>query len=409
MGILSNIYDYFKNTNLDNKLVLLLIVALFLPYQATIVYLIGFAIYIIVTKHQVIKSEMVKKTPGYRFLILTVIYLMLTSLFHYNWLGIANALGAGLIFFIYIFYRFIINRELFSKLIDFILILSVIVAIYGLFEQLYYFQISGELTNYFDISNKPHLRVHAFFFNANFYALILIFVEILCVYKILNTGLKVYYWIGALNLFVLYLTGSRFAWLALGLSLIILAIMLKKTNLLVTTIIVCILLVVLLFFDIPVIPRIAKDGITLERRGLIYQSALIMARDTWLFGVGPLGYQHEWPNYIEHFKEVYGNVTMNRLGISAPHTHNLFLEALVSYGLIGTTLFLLYFINIFKELKTMYQLKQFKYHFSLIITFIIATFLSNILDLPIIWVQTSMIFLLIIGSTALYINNTEKE
>lgn len=409
MAFLHNTIQYFKETNLDNKLILLSIIALFLPYSISFAYLIFLAIYIIIRNKKLIITNMIKKTPGYIFLLLTVVYLLITSLFHLNWLGAANSLGAALILFIYLYYRSIITKELFSHLINFILIVSIFAAIYSLFEQLYYLMISNELTNYLDISNKPHLRVHAFFYNANFYALILVFIEILCVYKILETESRIYYWIGFFNLFILYLTGSRFAWLALGIGLIFMAIMVKKLSLLIITLIICIILVILLFYDIPIIPRIAKDGISLERRSLIYQAAWLMDKDNWLFGVGPLGYQHEWPNYIESFKEIYGVNNLKNNGIAAPHAHNLFLESLVSYGMISVVLFILYFINLFKELRLIRKKYGKTNIYTLIITFIIATVLSNILDLPIMWVQTSMIFLFIIGSSAVYINNQEGE
>lgn len=409
MAFLSNTLQYFKETSLDNKLVLLSIIALFLPYSFSFAYLIFLAIYIIVRNQNLIVTSMVKKTPGYIFLLIAVVYLTINSLFHLNWLGVANSLGAALILFIYLFYRSIITKELFSHLINLILIVSIFVAIYSLFEQLYYLRVSDELSYYLDISNKPYLRVHAFFFNANFYALILIFIIILSVYKNLETGSRVYYLIGFLNLFILYLTGSRFAWLALGISLIVMAIMVKKLRLLIITLIISVLLVILLFYDIPIIPRIAKDGITLERRSLIYQAAWLMAKDNWLFGVGPLGYQHEWPSYIDSFKEVYGVNNLKNNGISAPHAHNLFLESLVSYGMITIILFILYFINIFKELRIVRKKHGRTNIYTLIITFIVATLLSDILDLPIIWVQTSMIFLYIIGASAVYFNNQEGE
>ena len=66
------------------------------------------------------------------------------------------------------------------------------------------------------IEDSPKNRVNSTFFNANYYAMMIEFLVLICVYKMMQVKTKrriIFYIVTILaNLFALYLTGCRTAW-----------------------------------------------------------------------------------------------------------------------------------------------------------------------------------------------------
>jgi len=208
--------------------------------------------------------------------------------------------------------------------------------------------------------------------------------------------------IALLNILPLYLTGSRVIWVGLFLTWLSMFAVSGKKPAIIATLSFGGLTVVSTLLEIPIIPRLLEFGTSLDRREVIFNTAFIMMRDTWLFGQGPLTYLHIHPEYLDDYIARFGVHTLNRLGIETQHTHSMFIEPFVSFGVIGTSFFGIYMFAQFRRIWHLYKTKLNRSLVTLIVGSIFAVVSANIIDFSIFWVQTGTLFLLILGSSDMY-------
>ena len=122
------------------------------------------------------------------------------------------------------------------------------------------------------------------------------------------------------------------------------------------------------------IPRIDKIGFDMGLRKSIWISAIEAFKKNFVIGVGPLGIHN-----------IYATIR-NRAIV---HSHNLYLDILVNFGLIGAGLLVPIICQLFKEIKSLYSKKYTK----MIIAMIIMVMIHSMVDVTIFWTQTSFIFL----------------
>ncbi|MEG0686686.1 MAG: O-antigen ligase family protein, partial [Erysipelotrichales bacterium] len=348
-------YNSFKtNYNIDEKVFIVLAISIFLPYFITALVMIGVAIYALIKKDVVryaLKSR--KNIVIYIFCL----YSLIVSTVAENWIGFAISIGLFLIFNVIIYYEKIVNKKLFEKMIDVMIFMSLISVGYAIIEQFFYFNPLEGYLSYFDIDNKPEFRVHAFYFNANYYALILIFVEIMCLYKALHSkDRRIFYICASLaNFFALYLTGSRTGWIALIFALIIIFALSNRIKEIMITLGVGFVMVVATVFNLPIIPRLTEYGTGLGRRQQIYDTAVLMIKDNPLFGKGPLTYLYQHEDYLSKYINIFGNHDLGKLGIASQHAHSIFLEPFVSFGVIGSFLLFGYLLISLMDVLLVYS------------------------------------------------------
>lgn len=407
MGQIKNFLMEIKTNNTkDDILIILLAASLFLPYFITITYLIVLAIFIVWKRDL---KKIISNTKAGFLILIVAGYMCLTSLIFQNYLGVLISVGLFFAFITFLYYKYYITKEIFEKMISVMIFLSLIAGVYAIFEQLYYIYTLDTLDNivsFFEIANSPKYRVHTFFMNANYYAMMIVFVILFCFYRFLsqNKNHPYYLLVALFNGFALFLTGSRFAWLCLVLALIVTFALSKKTLAFFGTLSATIIIYVLTFFNVPIIPRFVEYGFSLGRRQTIYETASLMVKDTWLFGKGPLTYLNEYPKYLNEYIAKFGDAHLTKLGISSQHTHSLFIEPFISFGLIGSLIFIIF---LFYQYRDAFRLFKAKVDQQLLILMISATavvLMADVFDLPILWIQTGFLFFLIIGATSIYTN-----
>ncbi len=410
MGHIKSFIYEFKNTyTRDDQIITILFSSLFLPFQMSgLLFCLGF-IYIVWKGH--IKA-IIKKVKGSKVIIVLALYLFVVSIVSQNWLGAGLSVLLLIYFICILHYRFYVHRKLFEQVLDILVILSIVACVYAVIEQFYYMTLV-EGMGYLDIQNKPELRVHTFFMNANYYAMMLVFIENVCVYKFMKfkkISFRLYYTlIGVINLFALYLTGGRTAWLCLALSVLLMLIVSKwyKTLALATTAIGGSLFVLSLKPDL--LPRLVTQGLDVARRTQIWNTAQLMIPDIFLFGRGPLAYMHLYPSYTQEYIDTYGLASYEeyKLGISAPHSHTILFEGLISFGLIGTILLAIYTIC---QLRCFIKIMAYKVDpifCGLVMGVFMTTISFCIIDFPILWIQTGTFLFFILGTCDIF-NNEVK-
>ena len=145
-----------------------------------------------------------------------------------------------------------------------------------------------------------------------------------------------------------------------------------------------IVIVVLMFFSNKIFPRYEFIGNSLGTRKEIWKNATELFKQTYLFGSGPMAYQNA--SWVTH---------------PANHAHNILLDVLINFGIIGNLVIAPLFIGLCKQV---YDIRK-RNLFRLIIALTVVVILHGMLDVTILWHQTAYIYfsvLLAVGKVSTF-------
>jgi len=322
-------------------------------------------------------------------MILFFAYSIIIPCLYRNWIGVVVGIGVILALILGLFLRSIMTRVLYKKVLTLICLLSIMSTCCAISEK---FIISLIDKSYFNN------RIAAMFFHPNYFGTIISTVIIICVYKIFaSKGQKwFYYVIAIMNVISLYLCESMFAWVEVFIGITVLLIVFKKHKLLAVWLFGAILGSYVIFgLNIDIIPRLSDAGVTTMLRIKIWKSAIHQIRIAPLFGHGFMSYSYVNKSYY-----------LKRL---IPHAHNIYLDMILNFGVVGTALLLWYFIKYyiavikicFKGKKTLIT--------SLILSITAAALVHGLTDITLLWVQTMPLFLIVLSGIGAYEKAPEKK
>ncbi|MEE0946759.1 MAG: hypothetical protein U0M42_08060 [Acutalibacteraceae bacterium] len=246
------------------------------------------------------------------------------------------------------------------------------------------------------IINEPKFdgyRCEVFFTNANFFGVAVMFVILICAYKVVSRvkNYFVYFAVAAFNAVGLYLSGSMSLWIIAAIGIVLLLIFNHDYKLLAVFLgaVICALTIIILIPQF--VPRISEIGGTTDNRIKIWSFSIEQIKKSPIFGHGFFSYKHLYNTLSPTRPDIY----------KAALAHNLLLECLLSHGLVGTTLIGAYLGVFIKRLIHCHDgLKKYSKEYSHII-FAIATAAAvacyGVMDTTFIWVQSGMIFLFIVS------------
>ena len=377
-----------KEFNLDEKMILLATLFLFLPYQ---IASIGIACILVqaLCRHKLVDA--LKQQTGALFFYSFVGLELVVTILHANWNGFGNVWLFVLIGLYGAYYRKSVTKNCFEKMCDLIVVLSVLAAIYGLYQ---FNQISianGRAFLEFHIFNSPTRRITSTFMNANIYAMVIDFVCVICMYRFVkneNILYRIFYFIVALfNFFVLYLTGSRTALLPFVVIFPIFLYCIRWKKLFITSIVLELCVCGLVFLKPNLIPRIS-DMSTFASRIKIWKTAFLCISMHPFFGWGPQTYKQFYP--LVH-------------GHKAPHAHNIYIDSILSYGIMGTLILLAYIFLLNKEIFTSNTRKENPALFGMMMCFIAIVLIYGLLDCTLNIVATGTLCFIILNSACMYL------
>lgn len=377
-----------KEFNFDEKMILLATLFLFLPYQ---IASIGIACILVqaLCRHKLVDA--LKQQTGALFFYSFVGLEFVVTILHANWNGFGNVWLFVLIGLYGAYYRKSVTKNCFEKMCDLIVALSVLAAIYGLYQ---FNQISianGRTFLEFHIFNSPTRRITSTFMNANIYAMIIDFVCVICMYRFVkneNILYRIFYFIVALfNFFVLYLTGSRTALLPFVVIFPIFLYCIRWKKLFITSIVLELCVCGLVFLKPNLIPRIS-DMSTFASRIKIWKTAFLCISMHPFFGWGPQTYKQFYP--LVH-------------GHKAPHAHNIYIDSILSYGIMGTLILLAYIFLLNKEIFTSNTRKENPALFGMMMCFIAIVLIYGLLDCTLNIVATGTLCFIILNSACMYL------
>lgn len=356
-------------------------VAIFLPYILTAIILVFLSIYILSNKHT---RQLVFIHRGTRMMKLFFVYALTVPVMYHNWLGVIVGAGMTLALILGLYLRSIMTKELFDRMLRLVCTLSLTSTGYAVLETSF---------NIMDDGVNKH-RIAAVFSHPNYFGTIAATVIIICAYRFLTNKENrwFYCFVAFMNVVSLYLCKSMFAFVEVFIGTAVLLLLLKRRRLFSFWIGGAAIGAVLVFYGgVNLIPRLNDITLTLKIRQDIWKLAAAQIRSNPFFGHGYMS-----------FAFLYHASFRNNL---IPHSHSIYFDTMMNFGILGTGLFVWYFIRYYLAVIRTNLKKDNSTVAALIIAVSAAALVHGATDLTLFWIQTLPLFLLILAGQG----SEEKE
>lgn len=378
-----------KLKGLSSKELILLgiILSIFLPFYLFVVVLCLYIISLIFTGDM---KSILQKMGEHPMLLLFLSYSTVISILAQNWMGLVASVGMFLFTIFFLHYQSILSHKFFRLILQFVLFGSVLSAAFASLE---HFQIVKKF-NYAFLSPSMQVwhqnRAEVTFFNPNYYGIICCFCIMIAFYLFTTTKLnwlKVFCVIaGFVNLFGLNFTQNRTAFPAIIAGAIIyLFTTIKNWKAFWLSIgVFAIGLSFLFSSDLGV--RMGTLDSSMEERISIWDAGMALFKQNPFWGEGPLTYMHSYPRIHAPYHE---------------HAHSLYIDTILSYGIVGTILLVLSSVAPVRLMMDMSQESGKRPIIGLYLSFLTVVAVHGIFDLALFWIQSGFIFLLVMCSIPL--------
>lgn len=380
-------FEKLKGLSRKEYLLLGVILSIFLPFY---LFIVVFCLYIISLIFTGDMKTILQKLGEHPILLLFLAYSTAISTFAQNWTGLL-ASGAIILFTIfYLHYQSLLSHKFFRFILELVLLGSVLSAAFASLE---HFQIVKKF-NYAFLSPNMQVwhqnRAEVTFFNPNYYGIICCFCIMIAFYLFTTTKLK---WLrifcvlaGFANLFGLNFTQNRTAFPAIIAGAIIyLFTTIKNWRAFWLSIgVFAIGLSFLFSSDLGV--RMGTLDSSMEERISIWDAGMALFKQNPFWGEGPLTYMHSYPRIGAPYHE---------------HAHSLYIDTILSYGVVGTILLVLSSIKPVRLMMDMSQEEGKRPIIGLYLSFLTVVAVHGIFDLALFWIQSGFIFLLVMCSLPL--------
>ncbi|HGP8192924.1 TPA: O-antigen ligase family protein [Streptococcus pneumoniae] len=378
-----------KLKGLSSKELILLgiILSIFLPFYLFVVVLCLYIISLIFTGDM---KSILQKMGEHPMLLLFLSYSTVISILAQNWMGLVASVGMFLFTIFFLHYQSILSHKFFRLILQFVLFGSVWSAAFASLE---HFQIVKKF-NYAFLSPNMQVwhqnRAEVTFFNPNYYGIICCFCIMIAFYLFTTTKLnwlKVFCVIaGFVNLFGLNFTQNRTAFPAIIAGAIIyLFTTIKNWKAFWLSIgVFAIGLSFLFSSDLGV--RMGTLDSSMEERISIWDAGMALFKQNPFWGEGPLTYMHSYPRIHAPYHE---------------HAHSLYIDTILSYGIVGTILLVLSSVAPVRLMMDMSQESGKRPIIGLYLSFLTVVAVHGIFDLALFWIQSGFIFLLVMCSIPL--------
>ncbi|KPL39035.1 O-antigen ligase family protein [Streptococcus pseudopneumoniae] len=378
-----------KLKGLSSKELILLgiILSIFLPFYLFVVVLCLYIISLIFTGDM---KSILQKMGEHPMLLLFLGYSTVISILAQNWMGLVASVGMFLFAILFLQYQSILSHKFFRLILQLVLFGSVLSAAFASLE---HFQIVKKF-NYAFLSPNMQVwhqnRAEVTFFNPNYYGIICCFCIMIAFYLFTTTKLnwlKVFCVIaGFVNLFGLNFTQNRTAFPAIIAGAIIyLFTTIKNWKAFWLSIgVFAIGLSFLFSSDLGV--RMGTLDSSMEERISIWDAGMALFKQNPFWGEGPLTYMHSYPRINAPYHE---------------HAHSLYIDTILSYGIVGTILLVLSSVAPVRLMMDMSQESGKRPIIGLYLSFLTVVAVHGIFDLALFWIQSGFIFLLVMCSIPL--------
>ena len=380
-------FEKLKGLSSKELILLGIILSIFLPFY---LFVVVFCLYIISLIFTGDMKSILQKMGEHPMLLLFLGYSTVISIFEQNWMGLVASVGMFLFTVFFLHYQSILSHKFFRFILELVLLGSVLSAAFASLE---HFQIVKKF-NYAFLSPNMQVwhqnRAEVTFFNPNYYGIICCFCIMIAFYLFTTTKLT---WLrifcvvaGFANLFGLNFTQNRTAFPAIIAGAIIyLFTTIKNWRAFWLSIgVFAIGLSFLFSSDLGV--RMGTLDSSMEERISIWDAGMALFKQNPFWGEGPLTYMHSYPRIRAPYHE---------------HAHSLYIDTILSYGIVGTILLVLSSVKPVRLMMDMSQEEGKRPIIGLYVSFLTVVAVHGIFDLALFWIQSGFIFLLVMCSIPL--------
>ncbi|MGB4985081.1 MAG: O-antigen ligase family protein [Erysipelotrichaceae bacterium] len=370
--------------NKKDFIVLLPVLGLFLPLDLFALSMVVAIIGIIIQKKMLVR---IFKTNHIFILLLFCLYMLVISLIKQNYLSLATTFILLVIIIYYGYLLQVMNKKYFHQIINILAfggILSFILSFFNIGLGLFTYFSSGfnmTFANDFNMGSK----LQATFINPNYYGYICSCLILLFVYlKVYKYKINKWLYLSLLvNVVALVMTKSFTSIISLVCAIILL-LCFKNFKIFIGSISLTLAGIVGIKWIYPYLNKV--NSIISDMAGRLYiwnNGQQLIQQEGFIIGSGFFGYLHNFAKY-GLFQQI--------------HTHNLYIEALISLGLIGSIILVIYFVIFLNEqLKLYFQGKSTMGILSLLL--IVMTLISGLFDVVIVSPHTFLLLFILMSFT----------
>ncbi|MGO4988347.1 O-antigen ligase family protein [Gallicola sp. Sow4_E12] len=365
--------ERFKNYDMDEKLIIITCIAMYLPFYIGFAFL-AFNLFYYIYTNQI--GKIVKEIARTKFLFVFIVYSIVVSVIHQNSYGLMASIGILIFCMFFLFYRNKLTKTLFKDSIRVIVIMTGLtfiatIAKYGIL----FLQNDMSLMALAEYSAEN--REISNYFNSNYYAMVCEMMIIVTGYLAHKSKKKIhrvlYICLTILAFGALILTGSRSGLATAVLLLVLMNLKLTKTKIGWIEVGIALFIGINIIGETGLFPRFGTMEHAVGLREKIWREALHIIDQNWLTGVGPLGIHSE----------------VHSIGSRVVHhSHNIILDGLVNFGVMGIALIFPFAKRIRDEV---HHAKKSPYY--TVILFLTAVIIIHgMVDVTIFWHQTAFIY-----------------
>lgn len=365
--------ERFKNYDMDEKLIIITCIAMYLPFYIGFAFLAFNLFYYIYTNQT---GKIVKEIARTKFLFVFIVYSIVVSVIHQNSYGLMASIAILIFCMFFLFYRNKLTKTLFKDSIRVIVIMTGLtfiatIAKYGIL----FLQNDMSLMALAEYSAEN--REISNYFNSNYYAMVCEMMIIVTGYLAHKSKKKIhrvlYICLTILAFGALILTGSRSGLATAVLLLVLMNLKLTKTKIGWIEVGIALFIGINIIGETGLFPRFGTMEHAVGLREKIWREALRIIDQNWLTGVGPLGIHSE----------------VHSIGSRVVHhSHNIILDGLVNFGVMGIALIFPFAKRIRDEV---HHAKKSPYY--TVILFLTAVIIIHgMVDVTIFWHQTAFIY-----------------
>lgn len=334
------------------------------------------------------RKSLVDMITAQPVLMIGLIYAMLNALINQNYLGTIVPVGYLILYLLSHIYLKWITPYRYEKLMALVMIGSGAVAVLSLIKYLSYSLQHGYGIFYIFKYSNIQTRAEGTFFNANYYGLFCLFAVAVGLYLLKKETTilrpRLLYLLIGLNLIAIVLTASRIVLPLVIFVFVVFYSMLQPKRLIPLGGVLCLSILLLIAFP-NIFPRFTSLVYAFEDRFSIWHVGWEIFMRNPLFGYGPMSYSHLFHLYTDK---------------ADIHSHQLYINLLANYGIIGMVLLLYIAKNMirrfFKALRTERTPEA-----ALFVTIVMVILTHGLVDVAILWTQ-SFYFALIITIPLIY-------
>lgn len=358
-----------KNFGQGEILLYVLVISIFIHYVLAAAVLIFIALAVLITnKYRRTLKSLKFRFVGYAFCALTALVAAINN----NWIGLLCSFGAFVIFITGHFAHSVMTTKVYETCLNLCCVCSYFVSVYAVIERICFWKI-------------PTYRCFGLFFNPNYLATVMATVIIICAYKVIaRQGNQLFYYItAAVCVLPLYFSGSMFIWIEVFIAVAVLLSLTNKHNVLSIFLIVVSFCCAIIYFAPDILPRFSESAETLQNRLRIWELSIETIKLNPIFGKGFLTYYYMFSDFSPAYPTT--------------HAHNIILEPVLSFGILGTLTLVAFLALYYRRLLYCKSYLSRSHISALVLALTAGVFVHSLVDMTMLWIQTAALYAIIMA------------